>query len=214
MEQIRKIRRGGYRVTQTQDVKLGDDVKAWLLKQAKAYGLTTLLTHADDGVSWGKVTDDVLVTSHDVFGEPPSPKLRLETLQQARFFGEQAELLLWRTAKGWQARLAEDTPEGEHYDQSQLLWGDRRVDGRDGFTLVEEGQQGLRHAPPVDVPETEFLEAEKKLGEEKKKRRHPLHLLVRHYLATDPETGVVDVALSRLVKVEYEPFDVKKEVAS
>lgn len=204
MKRICEIKHGGYQALPIPDIKLGDDVQAWLLKQAKAYRLTTLLAHADDGVIWGKVTDDVLVTSHDVFGDSPSPELRAKTLQQARLFGEKAELLLWRATGGWQARLVEDAPDtGEHYDQPQLLWGNRYVNSRAGFTLVEEGRQGLRHAPPVYVPKAEFDD-----------ERHPLCLWVRHYLTTDSKTGVVDVGLSRLVKVDYAPHDVEKEVAS
>jgi CRISPR-associated protein (TIGR03984 family) len=215
MKPLRKIEPGGYQVTPVATDDLAD-VAAWLLKQARKHGLTTLLTHADDGVIWGRMTDEgTLLTSYDVFGEPPSPKLRLGTLQQARLFGERAELLLWRTAAGWQARLAEDDPEGEHYDQSQLLWGDRYIDDAEGFTLVEEGRQGLHHAPPVDVPEAEFL-AEKKEPEQKEQSRRPLRLWVRHYLTTNSKTGVVDVALSRLVKVGYKALDAEKkqEVAS
>jgi CRISPR-associated protein (TIGR03984 family) len=200
MKPLRKIKTGGYQVTSITTADLAD-VATWLLAQAKKHNLTTLLAHADDGVIWGRVSEDnALLTSHAVFGEPPSPELRLETLQQARLFGAQAELLLWRTAKGWQARLAKNAPQGEHYDQSQMLWGDGRVKVKQGFTLVEEGREGLRHAPPVEVPKAEFADD-----------RRPLRLWVRHYLATDPETGVVDVALSRLVKVDYE--EKKQEVA-
>jgi len=200
MKPLRKIQPGGYQVTSVATADL-DDVIAWLLAQAKEHNLTTLLAHADDGVIWGRMTDEgALLTSHDVFGATPSPKLRLETLQQARLFGKRAELLLWRTKDGWQARLAEDVAEGEHYEQSQLLWGDRYVDAAAGFTLVEEGRQGLRHAPPVNVPKAEFTD-----------ERRPLRLWVRHYLATDPQTGVVDVALSRLVQVDYEALQAKKQ---
>ncbi len=200
---LRKIEPGGYRITPVSVADLPEGLAAWLLEQAKKHNLTTLLAHSDDGVICGQVTDTKLRTSHKVFGAPPSPELRAATLQQARLFGEQAELLLWRATGGWQARLAVDDPNGEHYDQPQLLWGNRYVDSREGFTLVEEGRQGLRHAPPVYVPKAAFDED-----------RHPLRLHVRHYLATDAETGVVDVALSRLVRVDYEARSQKKEVAS
>ncbi len=210
MKPLRKIQSGGYQVTSVATADL-DDVAAWLLAQAKKHNLTTLLAHADDGVIWGRMTDEgMLLTSHDVFDESPSPELRLETLQQARLFGEGAELLLWHTAKSWRARLAEDVPEGEHYDQPQLLWGDQHVKASQGFTLVEEGRQGLRHAPPVNVPKAEFL-VERKKPEQKEPYRRPLYLWVRHYLATDLQTGVVDVALSRLVQVDYEALPAKKQ---
>jgi CRISPR-associated protein (TIGR03984 family) len=189
MKPLRKIQSGGYQVRSVATADL-DDVIAWLLAQAKKHNLTTLLAHADDGVIWGRMTEDGLRTSHAVFGDAPSPELRANTLQQARLFGEGGELLLWRTSKGWQARLVRDDFEGEHYDQPQMLWGNRLVTSREGFGLVEEGRQGLRHAPPIAVPESEFEDD-----------RRPLYLTVRHYLRTDNETGVVDVALSRLVSV-------------
>jgi CRISPR-associated protein (TIGR03984 family) len=197
MKPLRSIEPGGYQVTPVATTGV-EDLITWLLAQAQAYDLTTLLTHADDGVIWGKITSNGLQTSHSVFGAPPSPELRIKTLQQARLFGERAELLLWRTPQGWRARLAEDVPEtGKHYDQTQLLWGNRYLTSRNGFTLVAEGRQGLRHAPPLEVPEGAFND-----------ERHPLYLQVRHYLATDPETGVVAVILSRLVGVDFETEEV------
>jgi CRISPR-associated protein (TIGR03984 family) len=205
---IRKIKAGGYDVQPVKTDDLNDNLKSWLLKQAQEYGLTTLLAHADDGVIWARVTEDGLRTSHEVFGDRPSPELRARTLQQARLFGKDGELLLWRkddatgddTDDGWRARLVRDDPEGEHYDQPQMLWGNRLVTSREGFGLVEEGRQGLRHAPPVEVPESEF-----------ENDRRPLYLTVRHYLRTDNETGVVDVALSRLVSVDYTALTAEKQ---
>jgi CRISPR-associated protein (TIGR03984 family) len=198
MKPLRKIEPGGYHNTQFSAEDIGVDVTTWLVKQAEHHGLTRLLAHADDGVIWGQMVNGALQTSHDVFGDPPSPELRATTLQQVRIFSEQAELLLWRSPHGWRARLTEDAPDiGEHYNQAQLLWGNRYVTSRDGFTLVAEGRQGLRHAPPAEVAETAFDD-----------ERHPLYLQVRHYLATDPETGVVDVALSRLVGVGFETEEV------
>jgi CRISPR-associated protein (TIGR03984 family) len=173
---------------------MGSDPTEWLTAQASAHGLTTLLAHADDGIIWGRVDGGGLHTSHDVFGDAVSPPLRAVTLQQARLFGPQAELLLWRDDGGWQARLAEETPDGEHYDEHQMLWGNQRVDGQDGFTLVSEGRQGLHHAPPVNVDAAEFSSDHR-----------PLRLQVRHYLRTDPETGLVQVALSRLLGLMIEP---------
>jgi len=211
---LRKIQPGGYQVTQlpvdelNKADKAQDDVTAWLLKQAQANHLTFLLAHADDGVIWGEVRGGKLITSHDVFGEPPSPPLRAATLQQARLFGQGAEVLLWRTAQGWRARRVEDVAgeeEQEHYDQSQLLWGNRYVTAKDGFTLVEEGVQGLRHAPPLEVDKSQF-----------KDERHPMRLQVRHYLDPDPETGVLEAALSRLVNVTIHaaPHQNQQEVTS
>jgi len=169
--------------------------------QAQQHGLQTLLAHADDGVIWGTVDGAKLLTSHDVFGDSLSPPLRTVTLQQARLFGECVELLLWRAESEWRARLVEDTPDGgKHYDEFQTLWGNRCVQARDGFALVCEGRQGLRHAPPVNIPAAEFSEDHR-----------PLRLQVRHYLKVEPETGLLRVTLSRLVRVKTKPRAQAKE---
>lgn len=199
MTKIREIKLGGYRTEQVSAPDKGADLDEWLTTQARKHGLTTLLAHSDDGVTWGRVERSRLCTSHDLFGEAVSPPLRVVTLQQARLFGPQAELLLWRGADGWRTRLVEETPDGEHYDESQMLWGNRREDGQGGFTLVSEGRQGLRHAPPVDVDAAAFSADHR-----------PLRLQVRHYLRTEPETGLVRVALSRLVGLKIEPSDKNK----
>ena len=201
MSKIREIRRGGYRVTPVQ-VTLADDPAPWLVEQACTNGLTTLLAHADDAVIWGRVIGQELHTSHDAFDGISAP-LRTLTLQQARLFGPQAELLLWREETGWLARLVKDVPDAnaEYYDESQILWGDQRQAEHDGFTLVYEGQQGLRHAPPLVVPEEAFAPD-----------HHPLRLRVRHYLATDAETGLLRAALCRLVALDT-VFRDRKEAA-
>jgi CRISPR-associated protein (TIGR03984 family) len=199
MTKIREIQTGGYRTTSMSVPDLDSGVTEWLSAQAREHDLTTLLAHADDGVIWGRVDGGGLRTSHDVFGETVSPPLRAVTLQQVHLFGPQAELLVWRGEDGWMARLSEETPDGEHYDEGQMLWGNQRVDGRDGFTLVSEGRQGLRHAPPVDVDAAEFSADHR-----------PLRLQVRHYLQTEAETGLVRVALSRLVGLTIEPTDKNK----
>ena len=199
MAKIREIKPGGCRVTPLSVPDLGDDPATWLSDQARQRGLTTLLAHADDGVIWGQVEDGRLITSHDAFADV-SPPLRTLTLQQARLFGAQVELLLWRGEIGWLARLVEDAPgSGEHCDEGHVLWGNQRHDGCKGFTLVHEGRQGLFHAPPVGVLEDAFAGG-----------RRPLRLRVRHYLGADPDTGLVRVAISRLVKVEAHVPEVQR----
>jgi CRISPR-associated protein (TIGR03984 family) len=188
----------------TVDDTLEADLVGWLVAQAQAHDLTTLLAHADDGVIWGEMRQKQLLTSGDVFSEPDvSPPLRALTLQQARLFGPAAELLLWRTEGGWQARLVTDDvgDEVECFDEWQILWGTRCEGSRDGFTLVADGAQGLRHAPPVRVDVRLFDPGE---------NRRPLRLQVRHYLETDTESGLLRVTLSRLVQVTDET-QVRKE---
>jgi CRISPR-associated protein (TIGR03984 family) len=195
---LREIKQGQYQVQPIPWEELDEDLAPWLEAQAREHGLTTLLVYADDGVIWGLIRNDKLITARDVFGEKmsPSPPLRMETLQQARLFGPAAEVLLWRAQGGWRARLVQDGAggAGTYYDEIQILWGNQREDARDGFTLVNDGRQGLRHAPPVNAPRDAFADD-----------HHPLRLRVRHYLATDPETGLLRVALSRLTQVTFIP---------
>ncbi|NEP84090.1 MAG: TIGR03984 family CRISPR-associated protein, partial [Okeania sp. SIO3B3] len=84
-----------------------------------------------------------LQTSADAFPDV-SPQLNPDTLQQVRLFGEDAELMLWRTDSGWQARLLQDQPgdETRYYDEPQILWGSQQRKVASGFTLITDGQQG------------------------------------------------------------------------
>lgn len=199
---LREIESGQYQVMPVDVEGIGDNPRTWLTMQAREYGLTTLLAHADDGVIWGRMAGDELVTSDQPFPEV-SPPLRAPTLQQARFFSPVAELLLWRGEAGWQARLVQEGSgdRGDYYDEAQLLWGNQHKGVKDGFTRVNEGQQGLLHAPPLEVPKTAFAPT-----------HHPLHLDVRHYLTTNQETGLLRVALSRLMAVRFVAPIQSKEV--
>jgi len=156
-----------------------------LAEFAGRYRLRWLLAHADDGVIWGQVRDDGLHLSSAVFPSV-SPPLRAETLQQARLFGPEAELLLWKNETGWQARIIQDASgeNGEYYDETHLLWGTDVEERQDGFALLREGREGLRHAPPLpeNVPP-------------------PVHLRVRHYVKYDSD-GQAYIAYSRLVALE------------
>lgn len=175
------------------------DVAGWLTARAKQHDLVWLLAHADDGVIWGKMEGEKLVTSGQAY-PAKCVALRAETLWQARLFGEQGELLLWRDDDArWHARLIQDgttAPEGavlykEHADEKQILWGtrpDADVAPAKGFTLVADGAQGLHHAPPVP------------LSREYKIEDRPLRLQVRHYIAEDSE-GFARIAASRLCRV-------------
>lgn len=168
-------------------------LRAWLAGQMSEQ-MPWLLAHADDGVIWGKRQQDgKLVLSSDVFDDPdryPSVavKLRAETLQEARVFGTGGEVRLWRTDKGFEARLLTDDSVGLETlsDERHLLWHQgNRVPVREekGFALLREGARGQCHAPPL-IPQD---------GRPK--------LIVRHYVDYDPE-GQAYIALSRLVRVE------------
>ncbi|WP_297029166.1 CRISPR-associated protein Csx19 [Thermogutta sp.] len=173
------------------------DVKVWLQTQAVQHNLRWLLAHADDGVIWGELRNGQLVTSESVAPEV-SPPLRAETLQQVRLFATRAELLLWRDGDNrWHARLIRDAGHGEKptftdaIDEPQILWGTDPQPLANGFTLMSDGAQGLRHAVPLDV-RGRFDESSR-----------PLRLWVRHYLQDD-ESGFTRIVASRLFDLKLE----------
>jgi CRISPR-associated protein (TIGR03984 family) len=153
----------------------------WLLKQALGNGLSWLLGHCDDGVVWGCIQSGELRLSSNHF-PAVSPPLRPATLQEVRLFGEDRELLLWRSEGRIAGRWVRDRSAAscytEAFDESYMLWGDTVSDQKAGFTLWKEGAQGLAHAVPHPAGS------------------HPPRLVVRHYLAKDKAARV---ALSRLV---------------
>ncbi len=161
----------------------------WLVKKAKSHNLCWLLAHADDGVIWGQVGGDGLLTSHQAFEEVHvSPPLDKATVQQVRLFGPNGELYLWRVNDQWQMRTIDEGtgPATAYYDEPYLLWGDGKLEQceqNEGFILLRQGAEGLRHAPPLP-PAPEL----------------PLCLVVRHFLDDDPD-GQAYVAFSRLVSI-------------
>lgn len=179
------------------------DVKGWLQAKAIEYQLRWLLAHADDGVMWGKLDGGHLITSYDAVQADPEaqrvcPPLRLETLQQARFFAEHAELLLWRDGdNAWHARLISDSTNAQTaewkdaIDEAHMLWGTDTRPLQHGFTLMSDGAQGLRHAVPLEV-KGQFAE-----------QKRPPRLVVRHYVKEDL-TGFTRIVASRLVALHME----------
>jgi CRISPR-associated protein (TIGR03984 family) len=174
----------------------------WLQAKAKQYQLQYLLAHADDGVIWGHFDKDGNLTtpnlpkelfpnSQELFPKCKFPVLRSHTLQQCRAFGENAEVMLWKIAQDdWKARLIKDDNKPEYLpDEHQILWGTQKEGENKGFTLVSDGQQGLRHAVPL-------------IGIPFKNNERPLRLTVRHYIDYD-DTGVARIYLSRLVNLYY-----------
>ena len=172
------------------DAAFADDPRAWLAAWMKE-GMPWLLAHADDGVIWGRrEPDGTLLLSSDVFKDGDkypaiAVPLRAKTLQQARIFGPEGELLVWRTGSTFTWRQIRDSehPELEGLpDQPCLLWGlGGPEDVQQGFALLKEGAQGMRHAPPKWPP-----------------AKGRLALWVRHYVEYDDQ-GQAYVACSRLV---------------
>lgn len=175
----------------------------WLKQQAKNYQLPYLLAHAEDGVIWGRFDTDngSLITAREVFPECKFPELRLNTLQQCRFFGKTGEVLLWNSSGKWRSRLILETKASELITkkqiglipESQILWGTKGQENKvHGFTLLSDGSQGLKHAVPIiDI---NFDADEKEL-------KRPVKLEVHHYFCYDSD-GVAQIFLSRLVSLK------------
>lgn len=186
----------------------GTKLKKWLVEQIQTGQFKTLLAHADDGVIWGVVEGTNLHLSGDQGYFPGiSPQLNPLTLQECRLFGPTAELHLWRDDDyTWQARLIRDevgTQQGETLDEEQILWGTKIDEARAKFTLVSDGSQENRHAPPLALSSGDFGSTG---------RYRPLRLQVRHYLASEDETGLAHIHLSRLVALRVvSPEKSKKE---
>src|SRR5438876_5276194 len=118
----------------------------WLSQKMYAHSLNYLLAHADDGVIWGRLDGEELITSHTVAPEY-SPPLREATLQTVRLFARVGELFICRDEDGeWASRLiVEATSPGSMtewtsaFDERQVLWGTHAVSRERGFVLVSDG---------------------------------------------------------------------------
>lgn len=175
-------------------------LKNWLEKKATEYELKYLLAHAEDGVIWGRFDDGKLTTAEKVFYPCECniylPKLRLLTLQQCRIFGNKAEVMLWQAGQNWQARLIQDEhlSKEDYICEKQILWGTKaEVEPKNGFTLLSDGSEGLKHAVPLAVEESYF-------SKDKKELYRPVRLEVNHYFCYDSD-GVARIFLSRLVSL-------------
>lgn len=173
---------------ETQDLT-ATTLRTWLTAHTKTYALKYLLAHAEDGVIWGHCQQE-LVTADQVF--PQLPKLQLATLQQCRLFSKSGELLIWRdpiNSSQWRSRLIQDSqPTRNTLRENQILWGTSGTE-REGFTLLQDGNEGLRHAVPLQG--IRFDEATAK---------RPVRLKVRHYINYDDD-GIARIDLSRLVNL-------------
>jgi len=136
-----------------------DQVISWLTNHLKEHDF--LLAFADDGVIWGKMDGDKLITSNQI-DEKVSPALRGTTLQQAFIFNDKEEIRLFRDELNqWQARQIADEGE-ELIKESQILWGDRAYPIQNGFTHVFNArQQGLNHIVPLKVENSQLDPDEK-----------------------------------------------------
>ncbi len=167
-----------------------------------------LLLHFDYGVEWGKYSGDKMELAE-------SAKLEWDFLQELRLFGPPGELYIWRTSPDkWSARLRLDPPGqvklkntrkenlGYQVDpagplpnvagEMRFLWGEKlapRTD-KDGdradWSAITEDRGAFMRLPFA-------LHSHQTL---------PLRLLVRHYLAADPDSGLYHFTDLRLVDFE------------
>ncbi len=178
-------------VLEVPDLPNQQALKQWIEDQHKAYELQYLLAHAEDGVIWGRFEKSQLITAECLW--PQSPLLQPSTLQQCRIFGKNAEVMLWRKDNGWQARVIQDKnmKQADHIVEKQMLWGSWIKKTGQGFTLLVDGQQGLKHAVPITVIITD----------QSQKKTTPLKLVclnVKHYIKYD-DVGIAFIYRSRLL---------------
>jgi len=160
-----------------------------------APGLTFVLAHCDDGVTWCKwdAAENRWRTGNEA-NPKISPPVRMERLQELRLFGEAGEVLIWRTEEGFRGRGLWDRPENDLPEplrpddtETRILRGDMvREKYESGFTHVAD-RTGAEQVIPLEVSEKDL-----------QKRR--VRLQVRHYFQRDEQnTGAVRVAATRLV---------------
>lgn len=162
-------------------------------------GLVWALAHCDDGVTWGRY--DAKMNSWHLGNRAfpdLSPSVSQETLQELRLFGESGEALIWRTDSGLRGRVigetesesarSKDTDPLRPSEESRLVRGNFVVARReDEFTQIGDGT-GAEQVLPLIVS-TEQLQ------------KSQIRLVVRHYFERDPETGMIRLAATRLVRL-------------
>lgn len=159
-------------------------------------GPVWFLSHCTDGVTWGRVGGNRLLTSCGKHPDWPTPVPSSANLIELRVFGPGAEVLLWRwgtAPDGLGGRLLTDiqaakddprAPKGDVY----LLAASRVLETcADEFSVVGEAS-GRVQVIPLAVSQAEFENA-----------RYPLGLELRHYFEEIPHSGCLRIAASRLV---------------
>lgn len=177
---------------------------AWLTRAGDRPGnvgrLSWMIGHFDDGVTWGRLdgSTGAWMTGDEV-APSVSPRIRRETLQAIRLFGNGCEVLIWRTASELRGRVVVDEQvERSRSDPFAPAEELRIIRGDDvqaalgnGFTHVTD-VTGARQVLPIPVTKEEL-------------RKHRIRLLVRHFFQQDKRTGAVRVALTRLVALDGGP---------
>lgn len=169
------------------------DARAWVEKKSGAGAHAWLLAYADDGFIWGELTTDKLVLAKDIFAGAGAD-LEPQTLQHLYIFNEAVEIHIWRGEESFRGARMADGPDSktESFDNDLLLWGTKIYAGPTaGFTWMEDGVQGLRHAVPLEVDPQMLNEG---------RLARPLQLKIRQYLNYDG-SGQAYVQAVRLVKL-------------
>lgn len=164
------------------------DAQEWLSRQNMSEAV--LLAHTYDGVIWGYRDDTGWHLSSDAAPDI-SPALDTHLLLEMRLFNANEELSLWRDDTQFRSRHLIDAPGPSqiYYDEPYVLWGTQGTALPDGFTLMEDGSQGLAHAIPVG------------LNDFNTQNVRPITVQVRHYIERDTDTGLARVTRSRLVRL-------------
>jgi CRISPR-associated protein (TIGR03984 family) len=177
----------------------------WLLgdSQATAEGehlpVDWALAHCDDGVTWGRYDADAKVWQLGNQVAPDiSPPIRHDWLQELRMFGAQGEVLIWRCEDGLRGRVLRDG-EAQAFgnasnplrpsDEARIVRGRmvrRTLDHE--FTHVAD-ITGAEQLLPLKVTQEQL-------------QRGSVRLVVRHYFEQNPETGMVRIGATRLVRLE------------
>lgn len=175
------------------------DPRTWLNNQD---GFTYLLAHTFDGVIWGRYTSNGWQLSCDL-KTPAFPELTQDSLLELRIFCAEEEIYVWRDDTQFRMRNIKDnvpnpTKKYEAYDEPQILWGTKGKMPKNQTTFVglEDGTQGLVHYVPL--PE---------LGDFDAGNKRPVSLWLRHYVQKDGNTGLVNVVMSRLFDLTFEPVE-------
>ncbi len=164
--------------------KLSEPIDDWLKKQGSPY--RWLLAHTFDGVIWGRWENDNWLLSSGLIKS--SPQLNQAELLELRLFGETGEAYVWRDGADlyWRTIADGSGNPSDYYDETNILWGTSSKPTGNGFSILSDGVQGLRHAVPleIDMPEGNV--------------KRPVRLTMRHYIERHNETGLARIKMSRL----------------
>jgi len=185
-----------------QDEEKCRSILRWMKNREHVEGLDKdfkwALAHCTDGVTWGVCSDRTWQMSSDDFSDL-CPEVTEDNLIELRIFGRSAEILIWRNEGTMAGRMLRDSdiedPNSplKPADEIRIVLGDRLLGKpRGGFSRVGTAR-GLEQAVPLQCSEDDFREG-----------CWPLRLKVRHYFERDEKTGVVRVAVSRLVELYKE----------